>query len=124
MKNTFFNGILNEEAYVGQPKGFEDPQFPNHVFKLQKTLYGLKQAPKAWYERLKNFLIEKGYKRKGVDKTLFIKHIDYDMIVAQIYVDYMNFTSTSENGVYEFVDQMKNEFEISMMGELTYFHGL
>ena len=46
------------------------------------------------------------------------------MIVAQIFVDYMNFTSTSENGVYEFVDQMKNEFEISMMGELSYFRGL
>ena len=54
MKNTFLNGILNEEAYVGQPKGFENPQFLNHVFKLQNTLYGLKQAPRAWYERLTN----------------------------------------------------------------------
>ena len=45
VKSVFFNGILNEEAYVDQPKGFEDPHFPNHVSKLKKVLYGSKQAP-------------------------------------------------------------------------------
>ena len=55
---------MNEEAYVEQPKGFEDPQFPNHVIKLKKALYGLKQAFKAWYERLTNFLIEKSTRKR------------------------------------------------------------
>ena len=63
VKSTFLNGILHEEAYVEQPKGFEDPQFSNKVFKLKKAFYSLKQAPRAWYERLTNFLIEKDYKR-------------------------------------------------------------
>lgn len=68
----FLNGFLNEKIYVEQPKGFQDPHFPDHVFKLQKALYGLKQAPQPWYERLIVFLIEYGFQRGSVDKTLFI----------------------------------------------------
>lgn len=56
---AFFNGFLNEEVYVEQPKGFTDPTCPQHVYKLEKTLYGLKQAPRAWYDRLDKFLINK-----------------------------------------------------------------
>ena len=52
VKSAFLNGYLHEKVYVEQPKGFTDPNFPNHVYKLKKALYGLKQAPKAWYERL------------------------------------------------------------------------
>ena len=59
--------------YVKQPKGFVDPYFPKYVYKLRKALYGLKQAPCAWYERLTEFLVQNGYPRGGVDKTLFVK---------------------------------------------------
>ena len=47
VKSAFLNGYLKEEAYVMQPPGFENTEFPNHVFKLDKSLYSLKQAPKA-----------------------------------------------------------------------------
>ena len=49
VKSAFLNGILNEEVYVENPKGFEDPYFPNYAFKLKKAFYGLNQAPRAWY---------------------------------------------------------------------------
>ena len=124
VKSAFLNGILNEEVYVEQPKGFEDPHFPNHVYKLKKALYGLKQAPRAWYERLTTFLVEKGYKREGVDKTLFIKSFKSGITIAQIYVDDIVFGSTVDDKLTEFVEQMKNEFEMSMVGELNYFLGL
>ena len=61
-KSTFLNGFIEEEAYVKQPPGFENPKFPNRVYKLQKALYGLKQAPRAWYDRLKTFLLVRALK--------------------------------------------------------------
>jgi hypothetical protein len=61
-KSAFINGPIKEEVYVEQPPGFEDSEYPNHVYKLSKALYGLKQAPRAWYECLRDFLITNGFK--------------------------------------------------------------
>ncbi|XP_073064132.1 uncharacterized protein [Primulina eburnea] len=63
VKCAFLNGILNEEAYVSQPKGFTDLQHPDHVYKLKKAVYGLKQVPRAWYGRLTEYLLDLGFKR-------------------------------------------------------------
>ena len=108
VKSVFLNDILHEEIFVEKSKGFEDPHFPNHVYKLNKILFRLKHPPQAWYERLTNFLIEKGYKRGGVDKTrggvdktLFIMHFDTGIIIAQIYVDDIVFGSTSHSKVHQ-----------------------
>jgi hypothetical protein len=60
VKSAFLNGPLHELVYVKQPPGFEDPHFPNHVYKLDKALYGLKQTPRAWYEHLKELLVDHG----------------------------------------------------------------
>ncbi|RVX10899.1 Retrovirus-related Pol polyprotein from transposon RE2 [Vitis vinifera] len=82
VKSTFLKGILSEEAYVEQPKGFEDPRFPNHVYRLKKALYGLKQVPRVWYERLTTYLLEKKFKTKEVDKGLFIHRSKDELLVA------------------------------------------
>ena len=68
VKSAFLNGILSEEVYVEQPKGFEDLNFLNHVYRLKKALYGLKQAPRSWYERFMSYLLEKDFEKMGVDK--------------------------------------------------------
>jgi hypothetical protein len=60
VKSAFLNGEIDEEVYVRQPPGFENPQFPNKVFRLKKALYGLKQAPRAWYDTLRRFFAQKG----------------------------------------------------------------
>ena len=94
VKSAFLNEYIEEEVYVRQPRGFENPKFPNHVFKLHKALYGLKQAPRAWYERLKAFLLDKGFKMGSVDKTLFLLKQGTDTLLVQIYVDDIIFESS------------------------------
>jgi hypothetical protein len=75
VNSAFLNGFINELVYVEQPPRFEDPRYPNHAYRLSKALYVLKQAPRAWYERLLNFLIEKGFKIGTIDTTLFQRNI-------------------------------------------------
>ena len=118
VKSSFLNGFIEEEVYVEQPPGFESFDFPNHVFKLLKDLYSLKQAPRAWYERLSNFLLEKGFSKGKVDTTLFIKKTKNDLLIVQIYV------ATNHCLCEEFSKLMQGEFEMSMMGELKFFLGL
>ena len=124
VKSAFLNGVLQEEVFVAQPKGFEDPKHPTYVYRLKKALYGLKQAPRAWYDRLTSYLIKKKFTRGGVDKTLFVRRVDKNFVVAQVYVDDIVFGSTCENLTHEFVQNMKSEFEMSMVGELNFFLGL
>ena len=124
VKSAFLNGYINELVYVKQPPGFEDDKYPNHVYKLKKPLYGLKQASRAWYETLRDFLLSKRFIMCKVDTTLFTKKIGKDLFVLQIYVDDIIFGSTNQEFCKEFGDMMANEFEMSMVGELSYFLGL
>jgi hypothetical protein len=123
VKSAFLNGPIKEEVYVEQPPGFEDSEYPNHVYKLSKALYGLKQAPRAWYECLRDFLIANGFKVGKADPTLFTKTIANDLFVCQIYVDDIIFGSTNKSTCEEFSRIMIQKFEMSMMGELKYFLG-
>ncbi|GKD35775.1 retrovirus-related pol polyprotein from transposon TNT 1-94 [Tanacetum coccineum] len=124
VKSAFLNGFINEEVYVAQPPGFIDFEKLDHVYKLKKALYGLKQAPKAWYDRLKAFLIKHEYKIGMVDNTLFTKKRSSNLIIVQIYVDDIIFGSTCQDMCDEFSKIMHDEFEMSMMGELNFFLGL
>ena len=123
VKSAFLNGPIQELVYVEQPPGFEDPQFPNHVFKLQKALYVLKQAPRAWYECLKEFLLKQGFDIGKADPTLFTHKVRNDIFVCQIYVNDIIFGSTNHLYVEEFSRTMTKRFEMSMMGELKFFLG-
>ncbi|GJR56099.1 putative ribonuclease H-like domain-containing protein [Tanacetum coccineum] len=96
VKSAFLYGKIEEEVYVCQPPGFEDPEFPDKVYKVEKALYGLHQAPRAWYETLSTYLLDNGFQRGQIDKTLFIKRIKSDILLVQM----------------------------SSMGELTFFLGL
>jgi hypothetical protein len=73
VKIAFLNGPIKEEVYVEQPPGFEDQEYTNHVYKLHKALYGLKQDPRAWYECLRDFLTQNGFKIGKADPALFTR---------------------------------------------------
>ncbi|KAJ9558020.1 hypothetical protein OSB04_012634 [Centaurea solstitialis] len=124
VKSAFLNVKLKEEVYVKQPPGFESAKYPNHVYFLDKALYGLKQAPRAWYERLSTFLTSNSFLRGTTDITLFYKKHDDDILLVQIYVDDIIFGSTDVSMCKDFESLMQKDFEMSMMGELTFFLGL
>ncbi|KAK1681137.1 hypothetical protein QYE76_041985 [Lolium multiflorum] len=123
VKSAFLNGPLHEEVYVKQPPGFEDLNFPNHVYKLDKALYGLKQAPRAWYEHLKELLVDRGFDVGLIDPTLFTKRVNGELFVCQLYVDDIIFGSTNKAFNDEFSKLMTDRFEMSMMGEMKFFLG-
>jgi hypothetical protein len=102
VKSVFLNGVIQEEVFVKQPPGFENPKYPSRVYKFLKALYGLKQASRAWYARLKSFLLEYGYVMGSVDKTLFtLEHAD-DFLLVQIYVDDIIFGGSSHSPMSSF----------------------
>jgi hypothetical protein len=123
VKSAFLNGSIKEEVYVEQPPGFEDDRYPDHVYKLSKVLNGLKQAPRAWYECLRDFLISNAFKVMKANPTLFTKTCNGDLFICQIYVDDVIFGSTNQKSCEEFSRVMTQNFDMSMMGELTYFLG-
>jgi hypothetical protein len=123
VKSAFLNGPLNELVFVKQPPGFENPKFPNHVYKLDKAIYGLKQAPRAWYEHLKELLVDRGFEIGVIDPTLFTKKINGELFICQLYVDDIIFGSTNKAFNDEFAKLMTDKFEMSMMGELEFFLG-
>ena len=123
VKSAFLNVFINEIVYVDQPPEFKYPRYPNHFYRLSKALYGLKQALRAWYERLRNFLIEKGFTIGKVNTTLFTKKLDEEIFICQVYVDDIIFGSSNEDFCKEFGELMSKEFEMSMIGELTFFLG-
>ncbi|GKB17640.1 retrovirus-related pol polyprotein from transposon TNT 1-94 [Tanacetum coccineum] len=103
VKIAFLHRPFKEEVYVSQPNRFVNLDFLDHVYKLKKALYGLKQAPRPWYDKLSSFLIENHF-TKGVDPTLFMRR--------------------HRDDIYLRANLMKNNLEMSMMGEMKFFLGL
>ncbi|GKE41897.1 putative ribonuclease H-like domain-containing protein, partial [Tanacetum coccineum] len=95
VKSAILYGTIKEEVYVCQPPGFENPQFPDKVYKVEKALYGLHQK-----------LLEPD---KG------------DILLVQVYVDDIIFGSTKKSLYVEFKSLMHKKFQMSSMGELTFF---
>ncbi|GKA60203.1 putative ribonuclease H-like domain-containing protein [Tanacetum coccineum] len=124
VKSAFLYGTIEEEVYVCQPLGFEDLQFPDKVYKVEKALYGLHKAPRAWNETLSTYLIENGFRRGTIDKTLFINKDKCDILLVQVYVNDIIFGSTKKSLCDEFEQMMHKKFQKSSMGELTFFLGL
>ncbi|GJR26682.1 ribonuclease H-like domain-containing protein [Tanacetum coccineum] len=115
--------VIRIGVYVCQPPGFEDPDHPDKVYKVVKELYGLHQARRAWYDTLANYLLCNGFQRGKIDQTLFIKRQKGHILLVQIYVDDIIFRFTKKELCDEFEKLMKDKFQMSSMGELTFFLG-
>ncbi|GJY24942.1 putative ribonuclease H-like domain-containing protein [Tanacetum coccineum] len=124
LKSAFLYGKIKEEVYVCQPPRFEDPEFPDRVYKVEKALYGLHQAPRAWYKTLSTYLLENRFQRGTIDKTLFIKSVKSDILLVQVYVDDISFGFTKKELCTEFEKLMHKKFQMSSIRDITFFLGL
>ncbi|GJX85554.1 putative ribonuclease H-like domain-containing protein [Tanacetum coccineum] len=124
VKSDFLYGKIEEEVYVCQPPGFEDPNFTDRVYTVENALYGLHQAPRAWYETLSTYLLENRFQKGKIDKTLFIGRGKGDILLVQVYVDDIIFGSFKKSLCIEFEKMKHKKFQMSSMGELTFFLGL
>src|SRR6202142_803158 len=120
VKSAFINGDLEEEVYIEQPDGFILGNDPNLVYRLKKALYGLKQAPRAWYYHLDKYLHQKGFSKGSADSNLYIKIENNKLLILVVYVDDIIFGSNEEAMSQSFALVMQKEFEMSLLGELTY----
>ncbi|GJW35478.1 putative ribonuclease H-like domain-containing protein [Tanacetum coccineum] len=124
VKSAFLYGAIDEEVYVMQPPRFEDPEFLDKVYRVEKAMYGLHQAPRAWYDTLSKYLLANGFQRGTIDQTLFIRKHKGEFLLVQVYVDDIIFGSSNPKLCREFEALMHDKFKMSAMGELTFFLGL
>ncbi|GKB35181.1 retrovirus-related pol polyprotein from transposon TNT 1-94 [Tanacetum coccineum] len=110
--------------FIANAASFEDPEHPTHVYHLKKALYGLKQAPRAWYDTLSKFLMATKFFKGVVDPTLFTRKTGKHILLVQIYVDDIIFASTEHNACNIFSKEMSSKFQMSMMGQMSFFLGL
>lgn len=114
---------IERRVYIEQLEGFRLRDDPNIVYKLKKVLYGLKQAPRAWYGRLDKYLTDQGFQNGSVDNNLYFKTNSCKTLIVIAYVDDMIFGG-NEGMCRRFANEMHNEIEMSMIGELNFFLGL
>jgi hypothetical protein len=124
VKNAFLHGVLEEEVYMRQPPGFENPHAPHHVCKLDKALYGLKQAPRAWYSRLSSKLCELGFTPSKADTSLFLLKKSGISMFVLIYVDDIIVTGSSDRAINALLRDLNVNFAIKDLGDLHFFLGI
>ncbi|GJW05111.1 putative ribonuclease H-like domain-containing protein [Tanacetum coccineum] len=122
VKSAFLYGKIEEEVYVCQPLGFEDPDFPDRLYKVEKVLYGLHQAPRDWYETLSTCLLDNGFQRGKIDKTLFIRRVKSDILLVQVSMGELIFflglqVKQKEDGIFisqdKYVTEILNKFSFT-----------
>ena len=123
VKSAFLNGELEEEVYIEQLEGFPLTTEKDMVWKLKKAFYGLNQAPRTWYARLDKHLAKLGFAKGIVDSNLYLKEIKDGLLIIIVFLDDIIFGGDDEAS-NKFLEDMKNEFGMSMIGEMKFFLGL
>jgi hypothetical protein len=94
-----------------------------YCVKLNKSLYGLKQSGMMWYNRLKEFLLNKGYSNNDDCPCVFIRKSSTGFCIISMYVDDLNIIDT-ELDINEARGHLKTEFEMKDLGKTKLCLGL
>ena len=104
---------------MNQPPGFEVKGKEEYVFRLDKALYGLKEAPRAWTKKINSFLVQQGFLKCVTKHVIYCRNTTNKLIIC-LYADDMIVTGNDEEEMKAF----KKKFEMSDLGNLTYFLGI
>ena len=121
VKSAFLNGEIQEEVYVSQPPGFAQKGQEEKVYRLAKVLYGLRQAPRAWNAKLDGCLQEFGFARCEAEHAVYTRGEGAGRLLIGLYVDDLIVTGKDAREIERFKVKMKNRFEMSDLGLLTFY---
>jgi hypothetical protein len=124
VKNAFLHGDLHEEVYMPIPPRFETSQTNVKVFCLRRSLYGLKQSPRAWFDRFRQSMLERGYIQSNANHTLFYKHGTCKITILIVYVDGIVITGDDYAEILNLKKYLALEFEVKDLGQLKYYLGI
>lgn len=125
VKSAFLHGLLVEDVYVQQPKGYVIEGEENKVYKLHKALYGLKQAPRAWFSRIEEYFVKEGFVKSQNEETLFLKTNKLaNILFVSVYVDDLIYTGDNVSMMEDFKKSMQREFDMTDLGKMRYFLGI
>lgn len=123
VKTAFLNGYLEEEIYIAQPEGFEDPNNPDKVCLLKRPLYGLKQSAREWNKRIHVHLVRSGFTQSTADPNVYILHLSKDFAILALYVNDALIVATSQTALEKVKNILNSEFKMSDLGRLSFFLG-
>jgi histone deacetylase 1/2 len=124
VQNAFLHGVLEENVFMRQPPGYEDPTKPGYICKLDKALYGLKQAPRAWFSRLSDKLHALGFSPSKADMSLFFFRRPKVVIFVLVYVDDIIVASFSSDATKALLRALQSDFSLKDLGDLHFFLGI
>jgi len=123
VKTAFMNGVIEEEVYVEQPRGFEVLGRETHVCRIRRALYKLKQAPRDWYSRIDTYLQQMGFTKSDADPNLYYIVVGDDLLILVLYVDDL-FITWAERLISVCLEDLPMEFKMKDTGMMHYFLGL
>jgi hypothetical protein len=123
VKTMFLNGIIEEEVYIEQTKGFETFDKDSHVCRLKRELHGLKQAPRSWYTRIDNYFTGLVFTKSEADANLYQIVVEGKILIIVLYVDDLILTG-DDKLIHSCKEDLAKDFEMKDLGLLHYFLGL
>ena len=121
---AFLNGILEEEVYMKQPKGYEIQGKEHLVCRLKRSIYGLKQSPRCWNMVLDSHLKEMGFVQSQADPCIYYKDTKGEKFYMGVYVDDIILARRSESEMNQVKANLSRKFSTKDLGKLSYFLGM
>lgn len=120
---AFLNGHLKENIYMCIPEGFVNKQV-GKVLKLKRAIYGLKQSSLIWYEKVKDCLLNFGFKISKFEPCLFTYFYGNVKVIVAVYVDDFLIFSNSVSETDKLKKVLSSEFKLKDLGPVRRYLGM